>query len=388
MAGELIENLVSVVAGAFMAVDFEEITKLPLQVVRNLLSRDDLYVPNETVVFEAITRYLTRRGGEANARESEEVTLWETCRFPFLPLATLLHATACEGIPTRLVLEGITASMMMQRTEGTREELASYVEEGSHPAPGGVSRLSPRTSYRHQRLPEASEIFAHMEGKRAEDEDSVVQIEKQLVQWIGDACDAPPPSTAAGRDAKFGTSYAPSDASHLRRFVLLYRASRDGWESSTFHRLCDNRGPTLTVVATVSGYAFGGYASQSWTSAGGTSRAPGSFLFTMRCAAGLPATKLPLRKRMDPYAMVMEPDGGPSFGHGPDLQIASEANGSDARSATMFDRSFCAPDGLPPGFNKQTFVTGGDEFWPQEVEVFGVAQLPASTAAQSDMPSR
>ena len=31
-------------------------------------------------------------------------------------------------------------------------------------------------------------------------------------------------------------------------FVLIYRASRDGWRSSNFHALCDNKGPTVTVV--------------------------------------------------------------------------------------------------------------------------------------------
>eukprot|EP00957_Ditylum_brightwellii_P008290 627414-Ditylum_brightwellii.AAC.1 len=27
---------------------------------------------------------------------------------------------------------------------------------------------------------------------------------------------------------------------------LLYRASRDGWQSSNFHEKCDHQGPTLT----------------------------------------------------------------------------------------------------------------------------------------------
>ena len=46
-------------------------------------------------------------------------------------------------------------------------------------------------------------------------------------------------------------------------FVLIYRASRDGWESINFHAHCDNKGPTVTVVKS-GNYIFGGYTEQSW----------------------------------------------------------------------------------------------------------------------------
>lgn len=48
---------------------------------------------------------------------------------------------------------------------------------------------------------------------------------------------------------------------------LLYRGSRDGWLSSKFHELCDEKGPTVTfikVVNTYGKYIFGGYTDQSW----------------------------------------------------------------------------------------------------------------------------
>ena len=46
-------------------------------------------------------------------------------------------------------------------------------------------------------------------------------------------------------------------------FVLLYRASRDGWEASKFHAICDKQGPTITTVKS-GNYVFGGYTEQSW----------------------------------------------------------------------------------------------------------------------------
>ena len=42
-----------------------------------------------------------------------------------------------------------------------------------------------------------------------------------------------------------------------------WRASVDGWASSTFHSRCDGKGPTVTIIR-VGRYIFGGYTSLSW----------------------------------------------------------------------------------------------------------------------------
>ena len=48
---------------------------------------------------------------------------------------------------------------------------------------------------------------------------------------------------------------------------LCWRASRDGWDSSRFHSLCDEKGPTITLIK-VGKYIFGGYTSLSWSEYG------------------------------------------------------------------------------------------------------------------------
>ena len=48
-------------------------------------------------------------------------------------------------------------------------------------------------------------------------------------------------------------------------YVLLYRASRNGWAASYFHSCCDNKGPTVTVIK-YGNYIFGGYTEQPWQS--------------------------------------------------------------------------------------------------------------------------
>ena len=47
---------------------------------------------------------------------------------------------------------------------------------------------------------------------------------------------------------------------------LLYRGSRDGWKAEDFHKLCDNQGPTVTLVKSSAGRVSGGFTTVSWTS--------------------------------------------------------------------------------------------------------------------------
>ena len=45
---------------------------------------------------------------------------------------------------------------------------------------------------------------------------------------------------------------------------LLYRAPRDGWDASDFHRMCNGKGATVTFVKSSGGCIFGGYTDIAW----------------------------------------------------------------------------------------------------------------------------
>ncbi|TNV79849.1 hypothetical protein FGO68_gene11773 [Halteria grandinella] len=45
---------------------------------------------------------------------------------------------------------------------------------------------------------------------------------------------------------------------------LIYRATRDGFGGKDFHRICDNKGPSLTIVLTTTDFVIGGYTSEHW----------------------------------------------------------------------------------------------------------------------------
>eukprot|EP01132_Coremiostelium_polycephalum_P008593 gene8593-10573_t len=50
------------------------------------------------------------------------------------------------------------------------------------------------------------------------------------------------------------------------QWKLLYQATVDGFEASTFHQKCDNQGPTVSIITSSNGNVFGGYTDTPWGS--------------------------------------------------------------------------------------------------------------------------
>ena len=66
-------------------------------------------------------------------------------------------------------------------------------------------------------------------------------------------------------------------------FQLLTRGSRDGFTSKTFHKMCDSKGPTVTVLRLKNESSIlGGYNPLNWESKGGISEnTSDSFIFSL-----------------------------------------------------------------------------------------------------------
>jgi len=62
---------------------------------------------------------------------------------------------------------------------------------------------------------------------------------------------------------------------------LLYRLSENGESSSTFHELCDNKGPTLTLFHVNDGNIVGIYTPLSWDSKSGWKNDNDTFIFNL-----------------------------------------------------------------------------------------------------------
>ena len=147
-------------------------------------------------------------------------------------------------------------------------------------------------------------------------------------------------------------------------WTLIYRASTHGQASSTFHSLCNNRGPTYVVVRSTAGYTFGGYAGNSWNSTNAYQVAPTSFLFVLNNSFGDAPTMLPLTSQNNAYAMYGNNDRGPSFGNGHDLHISNNPM-SNSNSYCGIQNAYV--NGLGRGNN--TF-TGTRNFQVQDYEVY------------------
>ncbi|CAF0859814.1 unnamed protein product [Didymodactylos carnosus] len=100
-----------------------------------------------------------------------------------------------------------------------------------------------------------------------------------------------------------------------QRWDLIYKGTRDGFDAKDFHRQCDGRSPTMTVLQSKQdGYLFGGYTAVAWSSTEGIKNDQNAFLFTLTSPHNQPITKLPLMSKDNPRAVYHAKDYGPISG--------------------------------------------------------------------------
>ena len=102
---------------------------------------------------------------------------------------------------------------------------------------------------------------------------------------------------------------------------LLYRASRDGWKSTDFHRLCDQKGPTVVIVKVSNGRLCGGYCSIGWKSSGFYQIDNNSFVFSIDSLKKYNGSQ----QKYDGH-LSWDGNYGPWFGHVGSLGIGSPMN--------------------------------------------------------------
>ena len=152
-----------------------------------------------------------------------------------------------------------------------------------------------------------------------------------------------------------------------KEFELLYRASRDGFEASSFHEKCDNNSNTLTIIKTTSGCIFGGYAEVAWDSSNKYKADPNSFIFSLVNENSTPRL-IPVQPNHE-YAIYCSSVDGPIFGGGHDIKILSDSNKSK-ESYSNLGRSFDFKFFTYGSLSAQSFLAGSRNFQVFEIEVF------------------
>ena len=149
----------------------------------------------------------------------------------------------------------------------------------------------------------------------------------------------------------------------VRRCRLLFRSSRDGTTAAAFHRHCDRKGPTLTLIKDTDGNVFGGYAGVEW--GGGANwtclNDPAAFLFTVvNPHADQPAL---FPSKANGRSIRCDSSAGPDFGN--DMYVTGAFDGG---CYSHIGRSY--HNGTRHSSTK--VLTGAWRFTPAEVEVWGM----------------
>jgi hypothetical protein len=155
-----------------------------------------------------------------------------------------------------------------------------------------------------------------------------------------------------------------------KRFSLLWRGGRDGFRARDFHRRCDGRANTLTLIEDTNGNIFGGFTpvkweSLDWRNCSKADPSLKSFLFTLKNPRNVLARRFALKAEMKDEAIDCWSDWGPSFR---DLSVSDNGN-TNTRSCTYdFGVSYTNDTGL----DGKTVFTSSQYFQVKEIEVFEI----------------
>jgi len=145
---------------------------------------------------------------------------------------------------------------------------------------------------------------------------------------------------------------------------LLYKWTKAEKTTEAWHRQCDGKGSTVTIVWANGGYVFGGYAHLPWASTNyGSKGSPESFIFSLTDGKG-----------RNPYQCLPYQNMGSAlcfsshffaFGGGFDLglYIPPQSNSSNSNLGHTYR--------VPEGFNGKTFLAGSNANWTiEEIETY------------------
>lgn len=139
----------------------------------------------------------------------------------------------------------------------------------------------------------------------------------------------------------------------LKNAKLLYRATRDGFNAKSFHKLCDGKGSTITIVKTDTGAIFGGFTNIDWLQADNYYKDTNAFLFTLINPHSISPTRI-IIKNPD-KAIYVKKDSGPCFGN--DIVINFQKN-------TLLQESYT--------YDINTMLTNSTEFNIAQMEVWNI----------------
>ena len=155
----------------------------------------------------------------------------------------------------------------------------------------------------------------------------------------------------------------------IKSGILLYSTLTDEVSTVAFHRKCDNKGPTLTIVKTVDGHIFGGYNPRSWVSESMYNECDDSFIFSLSDGKSIKPVKCPLKEYKKSTAIYQNEElNSPGWGEVSEADLfISYKNLSNSYS--NLGRCYKAPKNVEPN----CFLAGKPTKWDIDlIEIYAV----------------
>ena len=157
-----------------------------------------------------------------------------------------------------------------------------------------------------------------------------------------------------------------SEWTGFKKMALIYRGTKDGSDTNSFHNKCNNQGPTICLCKNEKGSIFGGYSSISWTSDNNYHASNDNFLFTIKNIHGTAPTKYPITKNNN-NAVYHASKYGPTFGANHDLYISNNYLNNESSYCRL---GSCYTDILGKGNSIFSGDINNNYFKLKELEVY------------------
>jgi len=155
----------------------------------------------------------------------------------------------------------------------------------------------------------------------------------------------------------------PSETGLIRKWIgkpasfkLLYSGHKDGYTPQAFHKKCDGKSNTLTVILSNSNKIFGGFIDKPWNSSEAYLVTEKAWLYSLTCQK-----KYDLKPSNSQYAGYGSASYGPTFGGGNDFYLSGDFRTTNA-SSNPYSYNWTGYDQL----------AGTQSFTVKEIEVYSV----------------
>ena len=150
--------------------------------------------------------------------------------------------------------------------------------------------------------------------------------------------------------------------------VLLYKGSKHGITTTSFHSRCDNKGATVVFFKVTSGAVFGGYSKVSWDSSSAWVSDSSAFLFSLISSNKEERFTKLIQNNVNTQqqAKYCTSTSGPEFA---DINIPGFSTSNPNYSSSLCQH-YCEPGMVYNSEKANTFLAGAFYFQLEDVEIY------------------